>query len=96
MTDSAQQLVSLVDVREHARRRRPWNRAFSASALKGYEEIMDRRVDQLVELFAGRAVEGRQVDVGKSLGAFTCVSSSCLLDAFPPPHRTQYLSTCVM
>ena len=73
MTDSAQQLVSLVDVREHARRRRPWNRAFSASALKGYEEIMDRRVDQLVELFAGRAVEGRQVDVGKSLGAFTCV-----------------------
>ena len=76
MTDSAQQLVSLVDVREHARRRRPWNRAFSASALKGYEEIMAGRVEQLVELFARHAPgrEARPADVGKCLGAFTCVA----------------------
>ena len=59
MTDSAQQLVCLLDVREHARRRRAWSRAFSGAALKGYEEIMGRRVEQLAELFARHAAEGR-------------------------------------
>ena len=76
MTDSAQQLACLVDVREHARRRRPWARAFGGTALKGYEEIMAGRVEQLVELLArhtpGR--EARPADVSKCLGAFTCVA----------------------
>ncbi|KAH9922831.1 high nitrogen upregulated cytochrome P450 monooxygenase 2 [Epithele typhae] len=71
MTDSAQQLVSLVDVREHARRRRPWARAFSGPALRGYEEIMRRRVRQLVELLARHAAEDRVADVGKCVGSFT-------------------------
>ena len=75
MTDSAQQLVCLLDVREHARRRRAWSRAFSGAALKGYEEIMGRRVEQLAELFARHAAEGRPADVGKCLGAFTYVAA---------------------
>ena len=34
---------------EHTRRRRPWNRAFNSEALKGYEEIIDKRANQLME-----------------------------------------------
>ena len=73
MTDSAQQLVSLVDIREHARRRRPWNRAFSVPALKEYEEIIARRAEQLVELFAAHAKEGKPANAGKCAGSFTYV-----------------------
>ncbi|TBU46359.1 high nitrogen upregulated cytochrome P450 monooxygenase 2 [Dichomitus squalens] len=71
MTDSAQQLVSLVDIREHARRRRPWNRAFSVPALKEYEEYIARRAEQLVELFATHAREGKPANAGKCVGSFT-------------------------
>ncbi|KZP29270.1 cytochrome P450 [Athelia psychrophila] len=34
---------------EHTRRRRPWNRAFNSEALKGYEEIIEKRATQLVQ-----------------------------------------------
>ncbi|KAI1789656.1 high nitrogen upregulated cytochrome P450 monooxygenase 2 [Ganoderma leucocontextum] len=71
MTDSAQQLVSLVDVREHTRRRRPWNRAFSGPALKEYEEVIARRAEQLVELLAAHAEQGRPANAGKCVGSFT-------------------------
>ena len=73
MTDSAQQLVSLVDIREHARRRRPWNRAFSVPALKAYEEVIARRAEQLVEVFAAHADRGTPASAGKCVGSFTYV-----------------------
>ncbi|KAF9237655.1 cytochrome P450 [Melanogaster broomeanus] len=41
-------LISLRDPAEHARRRKPWTRAFSTAALKGYEEILAKRVHELV------------------------------------------------
>lgn len=34
---------------EHTRRRRPWNRAFNSDALKGYEEIIEKRANQLIQ-----------------------------------------------
>lgn len=74
MTESAHQLVCLVDVREHARRRRPWNRAFSVPALRGYEEAIARRAEQLVELFVKHAEQGRPANAGKCVGSFTYVS----------------------
>ena len=74
MTDSAEQLVSLVDVREHARRRRPWNRAFSVPALREYEEAIARRAEQLVEVFVRHAEQGRPANAGKCVGSFTYVS----------------------
>ncbi|KAF7976197.1 hypothetical protein HWV62_7374 [Athelia sp. TMB] len=40
---------------EHTRRRRPWNRAFNSDALKGYEEIIEKRANQLIQTL------GRQV-----------------------------------
>ncbi|KZP10113.1 cytochrome P450 [Athelia psychrophila] len=33
---------------DHTRRRRPWNRAFNSEALKGYEEIIEKRANQLI------------------------------------------------
>ncbi|KAF9223441.1 cytochrome P450 [Gyrodon lividus] len=41
-------LISVRDPAEHARRRKPWTRAFSSAALKGYEEILGKRVHEFV------------------------------------------------
>jgi cytochrome P450 len=41
-------LISLRDPAEHARRRKPWTRAFRSAALKGYEDILSKRVHELV------------------------------------------------
>lgn len=43
-------VISVRDPVEHARRRRPWHRAFSVGALKGYEEILGKRVQQFVTI----------------------------------------------
>lgn len=59
---------------EHARRRKPWNRAFNASALKGYEEIVAKRANALVQALAAQKGE---VDLGKWFAYFTCVIHSC-------------------
>lgn len=43
-------MISLRDNTEHARRRRPWTRAFSTAALKGYESLITTRTNQLIEM----------------------------------------------
>ncbi|KAG2128155.1 cytochrome P450 [Suillus cothurnatus] len=43
-------VISVRDPAEHARRRRPWHRAFSVAALKGYDEILAKRVQQFVTI----------------------------------------------
>lgn len=48
-------LVALQDRDEHQRRRKPWNRAFSTASVKGYEEMLEFRVKQLVEELNKRA-----------------------------------------
>ena len=47
-------LVGIVDKEEHARRKRPWNRGFSTSALKGYENLIIKRILQLVEVLSSK------------------------------------------
>ncbi|TFK75098.1 cytochrome P450 [Pluteus cervinus] len=42
-------MISIRNKADHTRRRRPWTRAFSTTALKDYEEIITRRSTQLVE-----------------------------------------------
>ena len=42
-------LVAYRNPAVHAKRRRPWNRAFNTSALKEYEPVVARRATQLVE-----------------------------------------------
>ncbi|KAH8112949.1 high nitrogen upregulated cytochrome P450 monooxygenase 2 [Phellopilus nigrolimitatus] len=41
-------LIAIRTVHEHARRRRPWNRAFNTGGVKGYEPIVAKRALQLV------------------------------------------------
>ncbi|KAI0683262.1 cytochrome P450 [Cytidiella melzeri] len=51
------QVPSLImhrDPVEHARRRKPWNRAFNTAALKEYQPIIASRVSELVERLAGQ------------------------------------------
>ncbi|KAH9481467.1 Cytochrome P450 monooxygenase FCK2 [Psilocybe cubensis] len=45
-------LIAIRDKTEHTRRRRPWTRAFSTNALKGYEELVVKRSTQLVDSLA--------------------------------------------
>lgn len=41
-------LLHTRDLEEHAKLRRPWNRAFSAVAVKNYEKPLKKRVQELV------------------------------------------------
>ena len=63
-------MIALRDPREHTRRRRPWNRAFSTTALKGYEIIISQRSSQLV---VGLADQSGTLDLSKWLGYFSWV-----------------------
>ncbi|KAI0329906.1 high nitrogen upregulated cytochrome P450 monooxygenase 2 [Cubamyces sp. BRFM 1775] len=62
-------LIAESNPHEHARRRKPWNRAFNSSALKGYEEIIVKRANMLYEGLA--AQKGAEVDLGKWIGYFS-------------------------
>ena len=50
-------LIGIIDNQEHARRKRPWNRGFSTSALKGYESLVIKRTLQFVELLSSKNLE---------------------------------------
>jgi cytochrome P450 len=63
-------LISVRDTAEHTRRRKPWNRAFSTAALKGYEEILGRRIQQFVTMLEQRT---GPVDLAEFISYFTCV-----------------------
>lgn len=55
-------LIAIIDKQEHTRRRRPWTRAFSTNALKGYEEIVVKRSSQLVDLVLSQKGAGNLTD----------------------------------
>lgn len=55
---------------DHHRRRQPWNRAFSNEALKGYEEIIERRATQLVQVIVSESRAG-SIDLSKWFDYFT-------------------------
>jgi len=65
-------LISVRDTAEHSRRRKPWNRAFGVTALKGYEEILGRRVQQFVTMLEQRT---GPVDLAELISYFTYVLS---------------------
>jgi cytochrome P450 len=52
---------------EHARRRRIWDRAFTAGAFKSYEPHLARAVASLVARLDAAATSGAPLDVGASL-----------------------------
>ena len=47
-------LVAIVDKQEHARRKRPWSRGFSTSALKDYESLVIKRILQFTEVISSK------------------------------------------
>ncbi len=65
-------MIGLVDVDEHLRRRRPWNRAFGSAAVKEYEPLIARRTRQLLDALSQQ--EGA-VELGKWLNYFSRVSA---------------------
>ncbi|KAH8118549.1 cytochrome P450 [Phellopilus nigrolimitatus] len=69
-------LIAIRDVHEHARRRKPWNRAFNTTSVKGYEPIVVKRALQLVEELEKRSqTKGSynvsSVDLAEWMGYFT-------------------------
>ena len=69
-------LIAQRDPVKHMHQRKPWNRAFSSTAVKEYEDIVANRVRQLssclenlVHGSAGK--EGAQVDIARWLNYFT-------------------------
>ncbi|KAG6907279.1 hypothetical protein DXG01_009584 [Tephrocybe rancida] len=66
--ETTKPMIALRDKTEHTRRRRPWTRAFSTAALKGYEEIITSRCVQLVEA-VGQKTDA--VDMAQWISFFT-------------------------
>ena len=79
-------LTAVLDLHEHAKRRRPWNRAFSISAIKGYEPLIRRRLLQLVEGLAKEAAEtesdAKSVSILEWMKLYACVVTET------PSYRT--------
>ena len=67
-----QKFLSLIALSgpEHARRRKPWNRAFNSAALKGYEEILEKRIVQPANLLDNQSSSG-EVDLAQCISYFT-------------------------
>ena len=65
---SALPLIGIQDPHEHLRRRRPWNRAFSAAAIKEYEALIASRATQLIQVLEKQTGE---VVIGRFFNYFT-------------------------
>jgi hypothetical protein len=55
--EAVQSLICIVDKQERARRRRPWKRSFSTSALEDYESLVVKRTLQLVEVVSSKSLD---------------------------------------
>lgn len=63
LTRTSGSLVTIISPAEHSARRRVWDHAFTASALKGYESVLSRRVTQLVNRLGSH--DGDIVDIAE-------------------------------
>ena len=68
-------LIGHRDPVEHARRRKPWNRAFNSASLKEFQPIITNRVHQLVERLGEQ--KGQVVDLAEWISFFTYVQYDC-------------------
>lgn len=67
--EAVKPLIAVRDKTEHTRRRRPWTRAFSTAALKGYEELVEKRANQLVDTMT----QNGSFDLSQLISFFACV-----------------------
>ena len=56
---------------DHFRRRQRWNRAFSAEALKNYDEIISRQAGELLDVFDQAAKDGKRVNLAERFTHYT-------------------------
>lgn len=63
-------IIAMTNPAQHLERRKLWNRAFNTAALKGYEHIIARRANLLVETVA----EAKEVDLATRISWFTYVN----------------------
>ena len=75
MVTESQQLVALSDNAEHARRRRPWTRAFSPAALKDYEPQLAMRVRLLVSRLSEQGSKSVEIDKWIQWFSYVCIGS---------------------
>lgn len=61
-------LVSIRDRDLHTKRRKHWLRGLNSAALKGYEPIIKKRVQQLVEVLEGSSGD---LDLSQLIGHFS-------------------------
>lgn len=61
-------LDGIRDFSEHAGRRKPWNKALSIAALKGYEVVIIEKVEELIESLCQR--ENEVVDISAWMSYF--------------------------
>lgn len=64
-------LLALRSPAEHTARRRIWARAFTAGAIKEYQDSIVKRANQLVGVLSNEASRDATVDVSKWIGCFT-------------------------
>ncbi|KAI0828849.1 high nitrogen upregulated cytochrome P450 monooxygenase 2 [Trametes gibbosa] len=67
-TQAVPPLIAIGDPKEHLRRRKPWNRAFSVASLREFEPMVARRTRQLVDLLSSKKDE---VNISKWFSWFT-------------------------
>lgn len=69
----ARSLLAIRDQREHTRRRKPWTRAFSTTAVKDYEPIVQKRALQLMRELEKKAKMDVPVNLSDWMKSFTYV-----------------------
>jgi hypothetical protein len=60
-------LIAILDPVEHSKRRRLWDKAFTPSALKSYEVMLQARTQQLVSCLSTRAGPQTEIDLAQWL-----------------------------
>lgn len=69
--DGVKSLIVIRDQREHSRRRKPWNRAFSIAAMKDYEAALQRRALQLMRELEKRTTACTVINLVDWMKSFT-------------------------
>jgi cytochrome P450 len=62
-------VFTVIEPAEHDKRRRVWDRAFTPSAIKSYEPMLQHRLSQLLDALSSRV--GTPVDVAEWFGLFS-------------------------
>ncbi|KII88389.1 hypothetical protein PLICRDRAFT_54227 [Plicaturopsis crispa FD-325 SS-3] len=68
--ETSHSLVALRSPAEHARRRKPWNRAFASAALKDYQEIVIQKSRELIGVLSSRRSEVVDLSIWMSYFSF--------------------------